>query len=113
MEGRGYMEGGASPGMVETRVSFTSVRDVVFIVVVVVFLGCFCSTSSTTFTLLGLVDFFVISTFFLGAIWTIDGDREDKEEEVSTSKDGRETERNREERETESSNDRGILGRDK
>ena len=108
MEGRGCTDGGASPALVETPVSFIGIGAVV-----VIFAGCFCVTSSTTFTFLGLVDLLVTSTFFLGAIWTVDGDREDKEEEASTSEDGRETERNREKRETGSSNDRGILGRDK
>ena len=47
----------------------------------------------------------------------VDGDGEDEQEEegnwARTGEDGRETERNREERETGSSNDRGILGRGK
>ena len=97
--------------MVETPVSFTGVEIVVGVVG-----GCFCGTSSTTFSLLGLVDF-LARTFLLGAIWTVDDDGEDEEEEegnwATTGENGRETERNREERETGSSNDRGILGRGK
>ena len=81
LEGRGCKDGGPSMALVETSVSYTGVRAVVFVVVVVIFVGCFCATSSTTFTFLGLVDFLVASTFLLGAIWTIDRDGEEKEEE--------------------------------
>ena len=99
MEERGCTDGGASLGMVvviQAVVSFTGVGAVVFMVVIVVFVGCFCAISSTTFNLLGLVDFLVASIFLLGAIWTIDGDREDKEEEASTSKNKQSRMRNRE-----------------
>ena len=40
-----------------------------------------------------MVDFLVAIAFLLGAISTVDGDREDKEEEASTSKKQRENER--------------------
>ena len=58
----GCTDGGASLALVETPVSFTGVEAVVVVV------GCFCATSSTTFDLLGLVNFFVASAFLLGAI---------------------------------------------
>ena len=108
LEGRGCTDGGASLGMVvviQAVVSFTGVGAVVFMVVIVVFVGCFCAISSTTFAFLGLVDFLVARTFLLGAIWTVDGNRKDEEEQASTSKNKRARARNRkrEERKTGSS----------
>ena len=62
------MDIAASPGMVETPISFTGVGAVVVVVVVVVVVGCFCATSSTTFALLEFVDFLVANTFLLEVI---------------------------------------------
>ena len=77
----GCTDRGASPRMVVVVwavVSFVGIGTVVFVVVIVVFVGCFCATSSTTFALLRLVDFLVARTFLLEAIWIIDGDEEEE-----------------------------------
>ena len=71
LEGGDCTNGGALLGMVEMLVSFIGIGAVV---VVVVFVGCFCVTSSTTFDLLGLVEFLVVIAFLLGAILTVNGD---------------------------------------